>query len=189
MEIHVQVALPNSKIPVFSYHLHGGKIKHLGRMLIGLVPHIAVDMSFNEYTSNQDPVLNAALSFSDDDFILDPMQYMTDLFLAGETEKLIQDVTKMIKDSRYQFFDFESEINKAGYNSMRIGQIQQTIGIFSLNTQLFPDSVNVWDSLAEGYYKAGNNEKAIEYYKKVLSMNPDEPTAKNAKETLDELQR
>jgi len=45
-------------------------------------------------------------------------------------------------------------------------QIKQAIAIFTFVTQLFPDSANAWDSLAEGFLKAGDKKKAAEYYNK-----------------------
>ena len=50
------------------------------------LPHVAVDMSFEQYVSNQDPVLEAALNYKDDGFILNPMQHLTELFIAGDME-------------------------------------------------------------------------------------------------------
>jgi Tfp pilus assembly protein PilF len=49
---------------------------------------------------------------------------------------------------------------------------------------LYPESANVYDSLGECYLKAGNQEKAIENYKKSLEFNPEN---KNASEMLKKL--
>jgi len=40
-------------------------------------------------------------------------------------------------------------------------------------------SANAWDSLAEGFLKAGDTEKAIELYNKALSMDPNGATGRN----------
>jgi tetratricopeptide (TPR) repeat protein len=178
-----QIALPNSKIPVF-LSFAWWQDKAPWENADWQVPHIPVDMSFAEYTSNQDPVLDAALSFSDSNYILDPMKYMTDLFLAGEMEKLGQDVSKMINDPKYRFFDFETELISTGYKILNGGNIENAIGVFTFVTQLFPNLPNAWNSLAEAYLKAGDKQKAIEYYKKTISMDPVGPTGKNAKTML-----
>jgi len=69
-----RVELPNSKIPAFlSFAWWQDKPQWEGDDWTA--PHIAVDMSFEEYKTNQDPVLVAALSFSDDNYVLDPMVY------------------------------------------------------------------------------------------------------------------
>ena len=178
-----RVELPNSKISAFlSFAWWQDKPQWEGDDWTA--PHIAVDMSFEEYKTNQDPVLDAALSFSDDNYVLDPMAYMTNLFLAGKIEQLKTDIGKMIKDPKYRFFKFESEINRAGYQLLGSGQIQEAVFVFQMITEFFPESANAWDSLAEGYLKAGNKEKATEYYNKAIKMDPDGATGRNAREML-----
>ncbi len=178
-----RVELPNSKIPAYlSFAWWQDKPQWEGGSWTS--PHIAVDMSSEDYKLNRDPVLEAALSFSDDDFILDPMSHFTKLFLAGEIETLKNDAAKIIKDPNYRFFDFEDQFNQAGYNLLGSGQQQEAIFVFQLVTEFFPNSANAWSSLAEGFFKAGQKDKAIEFYNKTLSMDPDGNTGKNASEML-----
>jgi tetratricopeptide (TPR) repeat protein len=178
-----RVELPNSKIPVF-LSFAWWQDKPQWENADWTVPHIAVDMSFEDYKTNADPVLKAALSFSNSNYILDPMKYMTDLFMAGEAEKLASETLRMINDPAYKFFDFEKELNRAGYNILGNGDHEQAISVFLFVTQMFPDSANAWDSLAEGYLKAEQTEKAIEFYNKAITMDPDGPTGKNARAML-----
>ena len=178
-----RVELPNSKIPAF-LSFAWWQDKPQWENEDWLAPHIAVDMSFEEYKTNQDPVLDTALAFADADFITDPMQHMTDLYMAGKMEQLNADTKRMINDERYRFFNFEAELNSTGYNLINRGQNEQAIAVFSFVTQLFPESANAWDSLAEGFWKAGNLDKAKELYNKAIQMDPDGPTGRNAKEML-----
>lgn len=166
-----QVKLPNSKIPVYlSFAWWQDKPQWEGGPW--LAPHLAVDMSFEDYRTNRDPVLEAALAFSEDDFILDPMAYLTDLFMQGKIELLEDEAVRMVKDPAYRFFDFEGEFNQAGYNLLGSNQINEAIYVFTMNAQLFPNSANCWDSLAEANWKAGNIEKAKELYNKAISLDP-----------------
>jgi len=48
---------------------------------------------------------------------------------------------------------------------------EQGINIFSLATKLYPNSANLFDSLAEAYLFVGNKEKAIENFEKSLKLN------------------
>ena len=181
-----QVILPNSKIPVrLSWAWWQDKPQWEGGPW--MAPHIAVDMSFEQYVNNEDPVLQATLDFNDDNFILDPMGYLTNLYTSGQVDKVMTEAVRMVNDPVYKFFDFEGEFNKAGYNLLNGGEVSTAIEIFTLVTGLFPDSANAWDSLAEGYWKSGNKEKAIELYNKAISMDPDGPTGENAKRMLDQL--
>ncbi|MBT8177614.1 MAG: tetratricopeptide repeat protein [Eudoraea sp.] len=150
-------------------------------------PHIAVDMSFEQYRNNEDPVLQTAMDFSNENFVLDPMNYYRDLFTAGKIEELQSEVTRMIQDPSYRFFDFEGEFNKAGYDLLSGKRYEDAIFVFTMTAELFPDSANAWDSLAEAYWKSGAVDKAKEYYKKALSLDPDGNTGANALRMLKEI--
>ncbi len=66
----------------------------------------------------------------------------------------------------------EGNLNMAGYYMMNADRLDAAGKIFELNTRLFPDAYNTWDSLAEVHMKQGNKEKAITYYRKSLALNP-----------------
>ena len=61
---------------------------------------------------------------------------------------------------------------------------KQAIEIFKLNVEQFPKSSNVYDSLGEGYMKAGDKKNAIKNYEKSLKLNPDNTNAKQMLEQL-----
>jgi tetratricopeptide (TPR) repeat protein len=46
-----------------------------------------------------------------------------------------------------------------------------------LNLEAYPESANVYDSLAEAYMNNGDRELAITFYKKVLEMIPKDQKA------------
>ena len=61
----------------------------------------------------------------------------------------------------------------------------QGINVFLLAAKLYPNSANLFDSLAEGYLFMGNREKAIESFRKSLELNSQN---QNAIGRLEELQ-
>jgi len=67
----------------------------------------------------------------------------------------------------------EADVNNLGYQLLGGGKIDDAIEVFKKNTELYPESWNVWDSLAEGYMNNGDKQLAIDYYKKALSMAPE----------------
>ncbi|MDH3269177.1 MAG: tetratricopeptide repeat protein, partial [Ignavibacteria bacterium] len=67
----------------------------------------------------------------------------------------------------------EVDINNLGYQLLGGGKIDDAIEVFQMNTELYPNSWNVWDSLAEGYMNKGDTQLAIENYKKALAMAPE----------------
>jgi CubicO group peptidase (beta-lactamase class C family) len=80
----------------------------------------------------------------------------------------------------------EEKMNDIGYVFLRMKRTDEAIALFEQNTQDFPQSWNVWDSLAEAYADKGDKNQAIKNYEKSLQLNPDN---KNGKEMLKKLQQ
>ncbi|MFQ5528938.1 MAG: c-type cytochrome [Gemmatimonadota bacterium] len=79
----------------------------------------------------------------------------------------------------------ERAVNMLGYEYLgRWGEPQTALPLFVINTEIHPDSWNVWDSLAEGYVALGETAKAIENYEKSLALNPRNRGATEALERL-----
>jgi dienelactone hydrolase len=80
----------------------------------------------------------------------------------------------------------EDFINTWGYDLMSAHHLPEATEIFKLNVSLYPDSWNVYDSLAEAYMNAGDKQRSIEFYKKSLERNPSND---NAREKLKEAEQ
>lgn len=88
-----------------------------------------------------------------------------------------------LRVSRTAYFD-EGEYNAFGYRLLQSQRPDDAITIFKLNVDAYPQSWNVWDSLAEAYMTRGDGELAIEHYQKSIELNPDNA---NGKEMLQRL--
>lgn len=181
-----RVSLPNSRIPVY-LSFAWWQDKPQWENDEWLAPHIYVEMTFDDYAANRDPVLDAALEFEMENFILDPMQHLTNLFLSGQTDQLLKDAARIVSDSAYRFFDFEKEFTSAGYNLMAQGQTETAIYVFQMVAGFFPNSANAWKSLAEAQWKNGNIDGATDLFKKAISMDPDGRAGAAAKEMLEKI--
>lgn len=80
----------------------------------------------------------------------------------------------------------EGYLNAAGYALINYNKLNEAIELLNFLFGQYPHSANAYDSLGEAYMNAGNNELAIENYKKSLELNPDN---QNAKTKLEELQK
>jgi predicted alpha/beta superfamily hydrolase len=89
-------------------------------------------------------------------------------------------------DPESKLYFEESEFNALGYRLMRSGKIKDAIGIFKLSVDLYPQSANAYDSLAEAYMNSGDIEKAVKNYRKSLELDPDNS---NAQEMLKKLEK
>jgi predicted alpha/beta superfamily hydrolase len=86
----------------------------------------------------------------------------------------------------------EPRLNALGYALVRMNELDKAIGIFEYTVKLNPKSFNAHDSLAEGYLIKGDKEKAIEFYKLAVELNPGDSDyanriLKNSKDKLKEL--
>lgn len=75
-------------------------------------------------------------------------------------------------------FSIEMNLNALGYRLLNAKKNKEALQVFELNTKLFPNAFNTWDSLAEAYLIMGNNKKAIQYYEKSLALNAKNDNAK-----------
>jgi len=71
----------------------------------------------------------------------------------------------------------ESNVNSIGYGYLEQQQFDKAVHIFEVNSKLFPDSANVYDSLGEAYLKGGNRAEALVQYRRSLELDPDNQTA------------
>jgi tetratricopeptide (TPR) repeat protein len=62
--------------------------------------------------------------------------------------------------------------------------VPEALEVFKLNTTLYPESANTYDSLGESYERSGQKTLAIQFYEKSPQMNPDN---QNGKENLKKL--
>lgn len=66
----------------------------------------------------------------------------------------------------------EREMNNAGYQLLQADKVKEAKAVFKLNVEAFPASSNVYDSYAEALMLEGEDELAIENYKKSIELNP-----------------
>jgi len=78
----------------------------------------------------------------------------------------------------------ESNLNRLGYSFLGAAKMKYAQAIFKVNTILYPESANVYDSYAEASMKIGETDLAIKNYEKSLSLDPQNHNAKKMIEDL-----
>jgi glyoxylase-like metal-dependent hydrolase (beta-lactamase superfamily II) len=89
-----------------------------------------------------------------------------------------------LKADKSRYFFNERQFNNAGYMLLNSGRVDEAVAIFKMNLELFPQSWNVYDSLAEAYAVKGETGLAIQYYERSLKINPDNQNAKDRLKNL-----
>ncbi len=161
------------------------------------------------YTLN---FLNAFLKNDEDALKFMNNQPMNNGIKSG----LISFQTKQVKKETFSFQDFNELASKHNYenleklynSALKINPLmelpegslnnlglqlvfnpktsEQGINVFLLATSIYPNSSNLFDSLAEAYLYMGNNKKAIENFEKSLKLNSEN---QNATDRLKELRK
>jgi len=183
-----RITLPNSNINTYlSYAWWQDRAPWENRD--ATLPHIAVDMSFEEYRTNEDPVIDIALNYTEKGFILNPMQHLTALFSAGDYAQIKIDGAKIAKDPAYRYYDFQKEFSNTGQRMLNSGNAPAGLFIFELVAESYPSSASALYNLANAQEENKQFEKAKTSYKKVIALDAEGSLAKSAKRRLEKLNK
>ncbi len=103
-----------------------------------------------------------------------------DKAFAGYLEIKKQDSTSVLINER--------EFNSLGYELLRKNEYENAIDVFKMNVALYPESDNVYDSLADAYLRNGDSLLAFNNYKKALDYNNGNSRAKQFVEAYNKKQ-
>jgi CubicO group peptidase (beta-lactamase class C family) len=103
-------------------------------------------------------------------------EYLVKLIKEKGYSQISADIKNILKEGGYEIKNIDA-LNDLGYTLINQEDIDLAKSIFLLNTELFPDNADVYDSLAEAYMNSGDNKLAIENYEKSLKMNPQNSNA------------
>ena len=92
------------------------------------------------------------------------------------TIKFIKSEYKKGLKSKYNIS--EKEVNSFGYELLYSNRETESLEIFILNTKLYPNCYNTYDSLGECLLHLGKNKKSKKAYKKSLELNPKNENAR-----------
>lgn len=114
-----------------------------------------------------------------------------ELPLAVLTASDAATVTARLDDLAPRLPDAERErtVNRAGYELLWRERFDRALAVFRWNVDRYPDSANVWDSLAEAEMEAGDLEAARQHYEKSLELDPDSENARKKLAEIAELLR
>jgi FKBP-type peptidyl-prolyl cis-trans isomerases 1 len=99
---------------------------------------------------------------------------------AKGVEAMLAQYRELKSAGNQDMYSSESDLNGWGYRLLAKKRIREAIEVFKLNVEAYPQSANVYDSLAEAYLNNGDKKLAIENYHKALDLNPQMESAKNA---------
>lgn len=113
--------------------------------------------------------------------------YVANITFYNLNEKPLEDLVALESNFLTYFPDYSEgskELNTLGYWHLKDKQFDKALYLFDLNTKMFPNNPNVFDSLGEAFYMTKNYKEATKNYNKVLQFKPED---KNALEMLDKI--
>ena len=72
----------------------------------------------------------------------------------------------------------ENDLNEWGYKLIQDNELEKALEVFKLNTILYPQSWNAYDSYGEALYASNKTGEAIKMYKKSIALNPENENGK-----------
>lgn len=169
---------------------HGGGINGFNTLLVRMVDdkHLIVLLNNTGGARLGEMSKNIAAILYDKTYGM-PKKSIADTLGKTIAQKDVQSAVaqyRELKANQTNSYDFgEMELNRLGYNLLAMKKAKEAIDIFKLNVEVYPQSSNAYDSLAEAYMINGDKELAIKNYKRSLELNPQN---KNAVEMLKKLE-
>ena len=166
-----KISLSQTK-EVVSTLAHGGGINGFNTLLLRLVDrkHTIVLLDNTSQGRSQNSIGTAITNILYGQPYDLPKRSIAETLLPVVTEKGIEAAVKQYRDLKTgqpNSYDFgEMELNMLGYQLLGMKQIKDAIEIFKLNTEVYPQAANPYDSLGEAYMINGERELAVKNYKR-----------------------
>jgi len=117
---------------------------------------------------------------------------MMNLQTIPDYYKQTQSIDKTIVEVKHQYHQgglsayniSEDAINSFGYSLLKQDKKEDALKIFKLNTELYPNAANTYDSYGEILLLLGQKKKAKKAYAKSLKLNPQNENAKTILKSL-----
>jgi len=154
-----KVTLPNSKMNAYlSFAWWQDKAPWDGAE--ATTPQFLKEPTFEEYRTNQDPVVDFAMNNDFEAFIPNPMEHFTKLFVDGEMEQLKTDANRIVKDPLYAHIPFENEFIQVGRTMLFQEQYESAAFLYGMFTENFPENADMWEGLGKALKGMGNTTEA-----------------------------
>jgi predicted alpha/beta superfamily hydrolase len=90
--------------------------------------------------------------------------------VAGGVKAVEEHYAKLSARYKFKVLPSESTMNQLGYQLLGRGKTDEAISVFKTNVERYPNSSNVYDSLAEAYEKVGRLEQARTNYERAVQL-------------------
>jgi tetratricopeptide (TPR) repeat protein len=115
-----------------------------------------------------------------------PRKHLSDLLTEGKTIGELIQFIKIENNKDSEYITESWAINALAYDLFRKENLNDALKLFKLNTEIYPEKSNPWDSYSMCLIAMGEKEEGIAAYRKFVELSP---LNQNAKRKLDDLER
>jgi CubicO group peptidase (beta-lactamase class C family) len=109
--------------------------------------------------------------------LMDEEKLASDYIEEDNIEQAVKCYEELMDKNADMRLRLENELNNDGYNCIYKENYKTAIAFLIINTILFPESSNAWDSLGEAYFINKQYDLSMEAMKKSLVYNPNNQNA------------
>ena len=122
-----------------------------------------------------DPSLLSA-TFAASEEIPPTAEQFADIVRSHGIDRAVETCEKFNLDSPDQPVLSGPAFTNLGYQFLQRGEVSEAIVMFRMGVNAYPNSANAWDSYGEACMADGNNELALQNYRKALEVLPNDST-------------
>jgi CubicO group peptidase (beta-lactamase class C family) len=171
---------------------HSGAATGLSCVLLRDITKHQTVIVFDNFHSNAHEIADKALKIANGESVPRPKKSIAKLYVQSLLKDGSEQARHTLEELRTKTSDYvldEDEMNSLGYdligdsNDYRLPEgrhLAEAVEVFRINTELFPQSWNTYDSYGEALRKAGRTEEAVAMYKRSLELNAKHDGARKA---------
>ncbi len=163
-----QITLPNSGIRLQASTLWW-QDKDPRDDRIWKAPDIAADLTIEHFINGRDPAMEAILNYRPAETI---DQIVAEARATGDLERLITRYKAFRSNPNHKYINTTTIMNRVGNYLLSADRADDALRIFLINAEDNPSSGIVYQSLGDVYAAKGDKQKALENYKKAVSLDP-----------------
>lgn len=175
---------------------HPGGIKGFSSFMVRFVEDDITIILLNNITGATGDLDNTSFGIysilSDQPYELPKMPVtivLAETYKQGGFEQMLKQYQQIKNNSAYNLSKSSSFLNDFGYTLLMNGKVKESLKVLEAAVLEFPQSANTLDSYAEALKTDGQYELAIEFYKKILALEPNNKVAAGAIVELQSLKK
>ncbi|MGD9588914.1 MAG: hypothetical protein AB7Q37_02385 [Pyrinomonadaceae bacterium] len=162
------IILPNSQVRLQASTLWW-QDKDPRDVRVWKAPHIAADLTFEDYKKGRDPAMEAILRYKPKPTLRD---IVNEARAKGDVAGFISKYKEFKADPEHKYEDTLTVLNQVGHFLLGQKMNNEALSIFKINAAENPNSAIVHQSLGDVYAIIGDKTAAIANYKKALTIDP-----------------